>query len=147
MITSKLESFVDTYDELLPLLQCHHDELNDPELVLDIDMGVYGYLEGAGNLVTAIARDDDKIVGFMVCGVSQMTHHKTETIMSTDSFHIKKDYRNRGVALELHDLIEKECNKRGITKWFAGVKSHTTASQFMEKAGFEKHEIIYMRSL
>lgn len=144
----KIESFESVHRELLPLMQCHHDELNGVLGVdLDIDFDHYIAIDRVGDLVTVVARDNGTPIAFLVGTIDEFTHHNGELFMVTDSFHVLHFYRNSGVCSKMYSTVEDYLKDKGVKFWMATTKADTTANQFLEKSGFKLHELTYMRQI
>lgn len=147
MITTAIESFTETLDELKPLLNDHYHELalNQDTVPLDPQYDVYFERERKGELIFVVMREAGIIIGYFIGFIAPGLHYKTCLTCTMDIFYICKESRGNGGGAKLFLFVEEELKRRGVERWFVGSKCHKDASYLFEKLGFEKVEIYYSK--
>jgi hypothetical protein len=148
MLTIQLESFEDRLQELQELLPLHYRELalNQENVPLSPQYGVYIDRERKGELIFAVMRDEGQMIGYFIGFIAPGLHYSTCLTCTMDIFYIHPD--KRGAALpgvKLFKFVEKELIRRGVDRWFVGSKCKADASRLFEFLEFEKVEIFYSK--
>ena len=98
-----IENSQQFYHDALPLFQKEWDETQEEKSNVSIDLGYYLQQEAMQNLIILAARHEYRLVGFLVfVGVKSV--HNNELCAKSAGFYVEKDYRKKGVGL---DLIRK----------------------------------------
>ena len=119
------EHFLDIYDELLPLFREHHRELGPykDRMPLAPNLPVYEFLQSVDQLVTFTARQDGRLVGYLVAKTGPGLHYAQTNQAITDIPYVHPDLPNRGmVMMRLFKAAEEEFRARGVGPWFASYK-------------------------
>lgn len=140
MITVAIESFATTIDEALPLCMEHWEEVpfgKWPEIGLCVNTELYEIAEQLGNLLTIIARDDGKLVGYVLLMGCEMNHHKGMWHASTDVVYVHPEYRGKekGVFAQMMKLAHEECKSKGVDFLSVAVNPNYDFSGSLEEIG------------
>lgn len=129
------ESFIEIYAELLPLFHEHWLELGPfrDKMPLSPNLQIYSYLESVGELVTLTARQDGKLVGYLIAKTGPGLHYSQTVQAITDLPYVHPSMRGRGVVVRLFKAAEIEFRKRGVGPWFAGSKVNSPLHASMDK--------------
>lgn len=129
------ESFTEIYAELLPLFHLHWLELGPfrDRMPLAPNLQIYAYLESAGELVTLTARQDRKLVGYLIAKTGPGLHYSQTMQAITDIPYVHPSVRGRGIGVRLFKAAEVEFRRRGVGPWFAGSKINSPLHPSMDK--------------
>lgn len=126
MLTFQIDSFEHSIPELRELFPKHHVELGlfRDRMPLDPDYAEYVRRERAGELFLTTGRRDGSIVAYYVACVRPGFHYRSTLTGTMDIAYVVPEYRNRGLALPLFRLTERELQRRGVRVWYSGCKLH-----------------------
>lgn len=129
------ESFLEIYPELLPLFQSHWLELGPfrDRMPLVPNLQIYTFLETAGQLLTLTARQNGKLVGYLIAKTGPGLHYATTNQAITDIPYVHPSVRGRGIGVRLFLAAEKEFKAMGVGPWFAGSKINSPLHESMDK--------------
>jgi len=128
-------------EELLPLHEKHYeDDFRKSTTALDIDWGIYNLLYEDGSLICMIAREEEKIVGYMTTHVATHPHNKNTVLASMDTLFVDIEHRSKGIATGLMTSTEKEAYIRGAVYMNAGFRDEALAELVAGKLGYKKIE-------
>ncbi len=140
MITFQIESFVACAPELMQLFPVHWNELAifRNRMPLAPQYQEYARRERDGILFLATARQNGNIVGYYTAQCAPGFHYQSTLTATQDLVYILPEVRNRGLALPLFRLVEKELRRRGVGLWYAGYKTrnHLGMATLLERLGF-----------
>jgi GNAT superfamily N-acetyltransferase len=138
-----VERFHDVYDELLPLLHEHYDEISLHKhrgYDLKPNVTLYKAMQDADQLTMMIGRLDGKIVAYFVVFVRPSIHYGECLEGVGDIFFCKPDRRGAMIGLQLFEATENELKRRGVHLFMAGEKILFPARALFERRGFEEIE-------
>lgn len=149
MITLQLESFVDAYDEFLPLLELHWSEIaRDKENIkLNVDVDGYRRLEELGILHVATARDEGCLIGYMISFVSPNLHYKDWLMANNDVLFIHPDHRGNGTFVRLLRFVEQDLRNMGVVNLYIHMKLAHDFGALLEKFGYYEIERVHEKKL
>lgn len=129
------ESFMEIYHELLPLFELHWKELGPykDKMPLSPNVEIYSYLESQGQLLTLTARQDGRIVGYIICAIRSGLHYSTTLQAITDIPYVAPSVRGRGVGVRLFLTAQEELKARKVGPWFASYKIQSDLAPSMDK--------------
>ena len=143
MITYQVEDFMDCYEEAIPLLVAHYDEIaNFKEVkVFDPDIEKYHQLNNMGMLRILTARDDGILVGYFVSMVMPSLHYKNLTTALNDILYVDPKYRGTTVAYRLFKTAIQDLKENTQTQMVQiHMKIEYPFRELLSKIGFEKTE-------
>lgn len=129
------ESFMEIYPELLPLFEGHWRELGPykDKMPLAPNVDLYSYLEAQNQLLTLTARQDGRLVGYIICAVRTGLHYSTTLQAITDIPYVAPSVRGRGVGVRLFLAAQEELKARKVGPWFASYKIESELAPSMHK--------------
>lgn len=145
-ISFQQESFLDTYQEAIPLIQKHYEEIahyKDIELAPDIDM--YHKLEMAGTIKVYTSRRKGQLVGYAVFFVRYNLHYKKSLQAMQDVIYI--DPKHRGFGALFISWCDEQLKKDGIQVVYHHVKASQDFSKILTRLGYHLIDYIYGRRL
>lgn len=145
-----VERFHDVYDELLPLLHTHYNEISLHKrqgYALNPNVAMYRAAEDAGQLVMMIGRLDGQIVAYFVAFVRPSIHYIDCMEAVGDIFYCEPSRRGAMIGNALFDATEQELRRRGVRHFAAGEKIEFPAAALFKRRGFEPIEIKYSKWL
>ncbi len=145
MLTTAVESFVETLDELKPLFTLHYERLALDKVPLDPQYDVYAAHEAAGQLSMVTLRDDGALVGYWVSIISPGLHYRTCLTAIMDMWFILPNHAVG--SRRLIRAVEAELRRRGVQRWFAGEKLHNPCGRLYEAIGMKPMERTFSKWL
>ena len=129
------ESFIEIYPELLPLFESHWRELGPykDKMPLSPSLESYSFLEAHGQLLTLTARQEGRLVGYIICAVRTGLHYSTTLQAITDIPYVAPSVRGRGVGVRLFLAAQEELKARKVGPWFASYKINSPLAPSMDK--------------
>lgn len=150
MVTYQLERFSEVFEESLPLLRKHWQELarNKEEVSLDINVENYKQLEQSNILRVFTVRDSDVLIGYAVYLISSGLHYKSTSFATSDLFWLSKEYRQQSIGHGLFSFIEDTLKIEGIKIIHTSFKiEHPAAGFLLETLGHKPIEMVYEKVL
>lgn len=130
------ESFAAIYDELLPLFRLHWRDLGPykDRMPLSPNLQIYQFLESVGQLLCLTARQDRKLIGYLIAKTGPGLHYASTNQAITDIPYVRPDVPTRGlVMMRLFHAAEQEFRKRGVGPWFASYKVGSQHAASMDR--------------
>jgi Acetyltransferase (GNAT) domain len=147
MLTYQRETLKQCLEDMQELWPEHFREVASfPDRVLNVNIDRLRNAENAKALVIVTARDDGKMVGYMMDILINPMHYKNMLMASSDAFYIKPEYRAK-CARGLLKLIEKEVRSEGAEVRVTRVKFVNNAEQFHALMGYKTFEINMKKEL
>lgn len=150
MITYQLERFADAFDEALPLLKAHHEEVGVHRHHVPMNPQIDEYLsyEAADGLSLVTVREQGRLVGYFLCLVKPHLHYASTLHAFTDLYYIDPVYRSRPrVAWRLFDYTEQVLRERGAQRIITTTKLTLDRGRFLEGRGYLETDRVYMKLL
>jgi hypothetical protein len=149
MITCHVESFAQRLDELQALLPLHYKELalNQDQVPLSPQYGVYIDRESAGGLLFVTLREAGELVGYFIGFINPGLHYSTCLTCNMDIFYVRADKRAGSAGVRMFRFVESELRRRGVQRWFMGSKIHADASALFKRIGAAPVETYYSKWL
>jgi hypothetical protein len=150
MITYQVERFADTYEEALPLLRAHWEEVGVNKEAVPFDPDVAGYhgLEGLGMLHVLTCRDAGKIVGYHVSLVKTHLHYASTLVAFTDIYYLSPAQRAKPrAAVRLFQETERTLRKRGVRLIISTTKVELDISRLFRYLGYLETDKVFMKVL
>jgi GNAT superfamily N-acetyltransferase len=135
MTTIQTESFMEIYPELLPLFQEHHRELGPykDRMPLRPNLQIYSFLESVNQLVTLTARQEGRMVGYLIAKTGPGLHYAETNQAITDIPFVHPSVRGRGIGIRLFKAAEAEFKRRNVGPWFASLKIGSDLEPSMDR--------------
>lgn len=151
-VVMQREAFADVIDEALPLLQRHWREVSHYiDIPLDIDRLGYTRLDAAGllRIYTVRAGLGGKLIGYAAYVVGKNGHYQGSGLQAKqDVIYVEPDVRGAFVGSKLVKFADEMLRAEGVQVVYQHVKlAHRALGRILERAGYEKIEMIYGRRL
>lgn len=152
MLQIKAESFTGALSELIPLFFEHEKEVvvfSPKQMPLAPNWQLYVMKERTNELLTIIARDMGKIVGYYMAFVSPCPHYSTTLRATQDNIRVIPAYRAKGVATLMLIQAEDELRRRGAQIWHNGSRvgsdTHEGMCKLLNKIGAVPIDLYYAK--
>lgn len=120
----------------IDLLGGYFTEQND-----DIEQQFFLETLDNDNVVSFVAEDNDKVVGYILGDFKDLPYLINSKIAHVSNFGVSKNYRSQGIGKQLMDTFFDVCNERKIDEIRLGVyNTNTVAYKFYENYGFKPLE-------
>jgi hypothetical protein len=149
MITAQAESFIETLEELKPLLPVHWADLalDKDRVPLDPQYDIYFHREANGELLFVTLRKDGALIGYFIAFIALGLHYKTCLTGTMDIFYIAPEHRGGTGALRMFRFALRELNRRGVQRVFFGSKLHKDVQRLFASLGLRPVEVYYSAML
>jgi GNAT superfamily N-acetyltransferase len=133
-----VEQFSQVIEEAKPLLFRHWEEiaLDKERVPLDPDWQRYAQLEAMGALSVVTMRERGRLVGYSCMVVQPGLHYRSCLEARMDIFWLAPECRGRMGGVRLFRAVEKELQRRGVKRIYAGSKLHKDVSRLFEALGY-----------
>lgn len=141
------ESIKDCYEESLPLLKEHWEEIaHFKDIPLEPDLENYLLAENNGMVRVFTARDEEKkLVGYAVYFVRKNMHYKSSLQAVQDILFITKSKRGMGGRFIL--WCDEQLKNEGVQATYHHVKQAHNFGPLLERFGYQMVDLIYSRRL
>lgn len=130
------ESFQRAYEELLPLFRAHWLDLGPykDRMPLSPNLQIYNFLESVDQLLCLTARQNGRLVGYLIAKTGPGLHYSETNQAITDIPYVLPEVKMRGIIMmRLFAAAEDEFRKRGVGPWFASYKVDSRHAQSMDR--------------
>jgi len=141
-LSLQVEPFRAFCEEVKPLLPRHWEDLAlDKEKVpLAPDWQRYALLDAQGALSVVTVREKGRLVGYSIMVVMPGLHYVTCLEARMDIFWLAPEVRGRMGGLRLFRAHERELQRRGVKRIYAGSKLHKDSSRLFLAMGYQPVE-------
>jgi hypothetical protein len=149
MATYQRERAQDLWEEIMPLLIAHKEEIAlYPDIALSPDMDRYNEIEDAGRLRCYTARLGETLVGYAIFFVMQNLHYQDSLQANQDVLFVQKAHRHGRIGLGLIRFSESALKTEGVQVVYQHIKVHTpeTVSLF-ERLGYTASDLMMAKRL
>ena len=149
MVSFKVEPFSEFFSEAIELLKLHWEEVAPYKDIFTInpELTRYHFLEENGNLCVVAARDEGKLIGYIVMIIAPH-HHYQHILAANDDLHfIHKDYRRGGLGSQMFKFVEEEMKKLGVKFIAMRTKVSHDHGKLFTHLGYEAMDVIYTKKL
>jgi GNAT superfamily N-acetyltransferase len=141
------EDFETLWPDMQEHLIAHWQEVSSfPDYPLDVDVDKFTTLQNDGMLVCCSARDEDKLVGYVVDFIQFHPHYKTVKTAITDAYYIAPEYRAK-CARGLMKFVEKVEKEIGVFARITRSKNTNNAGKFFKAMGYKEAEVAWSKRL
>jgi GNAT superfamily N-acetyltransferase len=152
MVEYRVVKFKDVYEDFMPMMQQHWDEIGHRGGFKDfkLDIGKYLYIESKNLLACFVAIKDGEYVGYVCCTLDSLNHNATEMGAMTDAVYVVPEYRNSvaGIGYRLLKFTEKQLKEQfNVTAMQFVVNTNYDVGVFLNKMGYEVSDIVYTKTL
>lgn len=150
MITYQQETYAEVIDEIKPLLEQHHQEVDiySDKVKINPDYNSFQVLESLGMLDIYTARDSDAnnaLIGYCVTLIQKHHHYSDHVYAINDILYVDPEYRHTEVAPELISKVEERMVSLGVSVMTFNMKPYKPFKTLMDSLGFEESEIQYSK--
>jgi GNAT superfamily N-acetyltransferase len=116
-------------------------------LALDPDWDTYEAAEKTGMLGIYTAREQEKLVGYLVVIANNHMHYKGHIFASNDILYLDPDYRKGFTGIKLIKFVEEDLKKMGVSVFNINTTPLRPFGNLLERLGFNLIEQIYSKKL
>lgn len=149
-ITYQRENLKDFIGEFSELLEPHMNEINVSQRLgfsFKPDYAKYIKMQEAGVFVVVTCRDDKKLIGYTVFGISPHIRYEKCKIAKEDLYYIKPEYRGRGLGKTLFVVTEEVLKDVGVNQVIFTTKVYSDNSHIFEKLGYQFYEKAFTKRI
>jgi GNAT superfamily N-acetyltransferase len=145
MTTVQRENIVDALPELQPLLQLHWREIaHYQDILLNPD---YDFYRNSPVLRCFTTRDDGRLTGYVIFGVSRNRHYMDSVQAVQDILFVHPADRG-GVGRRLIRASEAELKAEGVQVVYHHQKiAHPALGELLRTEGYEPIEVVWAKRL
>ena len=147
MIEYKEETYEQVINEIKPLLENHYDEiaLDKDVIKLNPDYDMYKKLCNSGAMRIITARDDGKLVGYLIALIKYHLHYKDSLTAIDDIFYVDKSYRKGLTGVKLFIKTEEILKKYGVQRVVLNTKLHHDVGAIFDRLGYKETERVFTK--
>lgn len=137
-------------DEIAPILARHWEEVarNQDKIPLAVGWDTYRLMTEAGTCSTVTAREDGRLVGYVINLVAPSLHYMRNVFSVNDAIYLDPACRGRGVADAMMDFCEALLrDKYGVEFCHMHMKMAHDFSPWMKKRGYVPIDMIWEKAL
>lgn len=147
LVSFKRENVKRIWDDLLPLLPLHYEELAAyKDIPLDPDKDFFVKADEAGMVRVYAARENGKLVGYAVYFVRQDIHYKSIKLAQQDLIFIAPERRGR-FGLRFIRWCEEQLKAENVRLVMCHAKVHNDFGGVFERLGYKAVDKIFYRRL
>lgn len=147
LVSFKRENVKRIWDDLLPLLDKHYEELAPyKDVPLDPDKDFYLKADEMGMLRVYTAREAGALVGYAVYGVRRDVHYKSLKKAEQDLLFVAPERRGR-FGIRFIRWCEEQLRAEGVNLIMCHAKIHVDFGVVFEKMGYAPVDTIYYRRM
>ena len=137
--------FPDLIHEFVPYVSDQYEELSNVkgQIPLDLDIDQFRLLEESGILRMITARNEGKLIGYVVWLIFPHLHFKGVSHAMADLYHVAKSERGKGTGRAMFEYAINYCKGSGVRRILMGEKIAHPHSKLLESFGFEMTEHFY----
>jgi hypothetical protein len=148
--TIGVEEFTwDLFNEAMPLLEAHWEEIavNKEYIKLKPNYELYFLMQENKNLNCLVARNEGRLVGYLVTLLHVHPHYTDHTFAQNDLFYISPKHRKGMLAIKLIKEQEKQMIRLGVSSITYSVNPKKDFSKLLERSGHTLFETVYRKDL
>jgi GNAT superfamily N-acetyltransferase len=147
MIEYKEETYEQVIDEIKPLLENHYEEiaLDKDVIKLNPDYDMYKKLCNSKSMRIITARDDGKLVGYLIALIKYHLHYKDSLTAIDDIFYVDKSYRKGLTGVKLFIKTEEILKKYGVQRVVLNTKLHHDVGAIFDRLGYKETERVFTK--
>lgn len=149
MISFQGESLQLLRPELEPLMVRHWEEVCvDREFFrLNPNWEMFERLEDLGLVIAVTARDDTKLVGYVIYLLQPMMHYAHVRLAQEDAHYLMPEYRTGWNAVRMFRFAEGELRAAGAHATVVHTKAAMDRGSLFSYLGYQRHETLYLKRL
>jgi len=148
MISFQRETVDSWWNDAQPLIFDHWQELGlDTDLKGDIAIDKLRILEANGLWLTMTARDEGKLVGYVVGLFSPHLHYQSSgPMMIVDMYYTKPEYR-KGVGAKMLAFMEQTARELNAIKIYLSCKVHRDHTKLFMLLGYKLSDFAFTKRI
>lgn len=142
-----VEKYDDCFEEVLPLLQDHYEEvaMYQDNIELNPDYSKYKELCDNGALHIVTARDEGELVGYFISIIVDHIHYKDHKYALNDIVFLKQHYRNQRSGVGLFQYAENALKDLGVSVITIHMKTKLPFDALCKGLGYDYAERNYSK--
>jgi L-amino acid N-acyltransferase YncA len=147
VITYALEPWATYYRDCQPLWPEHYDEIavQKDRMPMRPDVAAYQALDTAGRLQIVVARDDGRMIGYVLSVIRPHLHYADVLTGYEDAYFLSKPYRKGMIGVKLLREAVRHMQAVGVHKAFFMTKVALDMGPIFERMGFTKTDVVYSK--
>lgn len=147
MITYTLEPWDTYYRDCAALWPEHYEEIavDKDRMPMRPDVANYQALEAAGKLQIVVARDDGRMVGYVLTVIRPHLHYADVLCGFEDAYFLSKTHRRGMVGVKLLREAVRHMQRVGAQKAFFMTKVALDMGPLFERMGFTRTDVVYSK--
>ena len=147
MITYALEPWSTYYRDCQALWPEHYEEIavQKDRMPMRPDVASYEALDAAGRLQVVVAREDGRMIGYVVSVIRPHLHYADVLCGYEDAYFLTKSHRRGMVGVKLLRAAVEHMKRAGVRKAFFMTKAALDMGPIFERMGFTKTDIVYSK--
>jgi len=145
MIYAEELDFDKALADIYPYLDDHYYTAIDFDLPLKPVIAAYEHLWGTGVIDIFSARDDDKLVGYILTLIQADLHSEGNTIGYNDMIYLKEEYRHTEVASEFMEALEEHLKSKKVNQLYFDFPMHNQCAALMDHLEYDKVGVKYSK--
>lgn len=142
------ESVVDLWDEVMPLLREHWQEIATyKDIPLSVNTEVYEGCEKAGLFHAYTIRKNGMLIGYSGYFIRQSIHYSTSKWAVQDVLYLDPDSRGKMVGVKFIKWCDDQLKELGVEVVCQHVKTSHNWGALLGRMGYEHTENIWQRRL
>lgn len=128
----------------------HWEELALDQLLFqrDLDHDRYLKLDELGMMHVVTARDDGRLVGYIVCFVMPHMHYKSSGLVAlADMYFLLREYRKGGLGVRMFREMERGLKARNVIRAHMSCKVHEDHTKLFEGMGWTLTDLTFSKLL
>jgi GNAT superfamily N-acetyltransferase len=151
-IVYSTETWETFYPDFLPVWYATHQAETDtvaPTLVdvFDFDATRYALLEEQNALTITTARENEKLIGYVVSIRTTHLHHYKLTTASPSLYYVLSEYRRRCIGSTLFRYTQDVLKAQGVMLFIVGAKTYLPYQVVFEHLGFHAIETVFIKRI
>jgi hypothetical protein len=114
-------------------------------MVLNPDLETYNALDAQGKLITVCARDNDRLVGYIVFIVAPHLHYKDVIVGNEDLHFLLPEYRKGRVGINLLKAGEEAMRLAGAKLIITRTKAKQDHGKIFQRLGYSLQDHVYTK--
>ena len=140
-------SVASVYDELLPLMRSHFNEISvHSDFGFDVDKELYSKLDEADRIRVFLARHGSEAIGYSCYFVNKHPHANVIQAYQ-DAIYLRPDYRRLGVGHDLIEFADNYFKDIGVGIVMSAVSTKVDFSKTLLKMNYQLVDRLYARRL
>lgn len=144
-VTYALEPWDAYYRDCQALWPEHYAEIavQKDRMPMRPDVEAYQALERAGMLQIVVAREDGRMIGYVLSVIRAHLHYADVLCGFEDAYFLTKAHRKGFVGVKLLREAVEQMRRAGVRKAFFMTKVAHDAGAIFERMGFTRSDIVY----